>query len=138
MLTIEQGLSKNVMYPLLLEDGSCKYYTKDGVITYKEKLDKKLKRYGIMNAIKWGLFVFFIAYIIGYLVLCVLLKGRVDYEDYHTITGLLNLPTIVMTSLCVWIPRMHFIDDHHMLLFKKFKESYGEYFELHKRWDSVQ
>lgn len=135
MLTIEQGLSKNVMYPLLLEDGSCKYYTKDGVIAYKEKLDKKLKRYGILNAIKWGLFVFFIAYIIGYLVLCVLLKSRVDYEDYHTITGLLNLPTIVMTSLCVWIPRMHFIDDHHMFLFKKFKESYGEYFELHKRWD---
>lgn len=135
MLTIEQGLSKNVMYPLLLEDGSCKYYTKDGVIAYKEKLDKKLKRYSIMNAIKWGLFVFFITYIIGYLVLCVLLKGRVDYEDYHTITGLLNLPTIVMASLCVWIPRIHFIDDHHMFLFKKFKESYGEYFELHKRWD---
>lgn len=135
MLTIEQGLSKNVMYPLFLEDGSCKYYTKDGVIAYKEKLDKKLKQYSIMNAIKWGLFVFFITYIIGYLVLCVLLKGRVDYEEYHTITGLLNLPTIVMASLCVWIPRIHFIDDHHMFLFKKFKESYGEYFELHKRWD---
>ena len=138
MLTIEQGLSKNVMYPLLLEDGSCKYYTKDGVIAYKEKLDKKLKRYGIMNVIKWGLFVFFIAYIIGYLVLCVLLKSRVDYEDYHTITGLLNLPTIVMAPLCVWIPRIHFIDDHHMFLFKRFKESYGEYFELHKRWDKLR
>lgn len=138
MLTVEQGLSKNVMYPLLLEDGSSKYFTKDGVIAYKEKLDKKLKRYGILNTIKWGIFVFFIAYIIGYLVLCVLLKSRVDYEDYHTITRLLNLPTIAMASLCVWIPRMHFIDDHHMFLFKKFKESYGEYFELHKRWDSVQ
>lgn len=137
MLTIEQGLSKNVMYPLLLEDGSSKYYTKDGVIAYKEKLDKKLKRYGIMNAIKWGLFVFFITYIIGYLVLCVLLKSRVDYEDYHTITGLLNLLTIFMVPLCVWIPRIHFIDDHNMFLFKKFKETYGEYFDLHKMWDKI-
>lgn len=137
MLTIEQGLSKNVVYPLLLEDGSSKYYTKDGVIAYKEKLDKKLKRYGIMNAIKWGLFVFFITYIIGYLVLCVLLKGRVDYESYRTITGCLQFPTIFMVPLCVWIPRIHFIDDHNMFLFKKFKETYGEYFDLHKRWDKI-
>lgn len=137
MLTIEQGLSKNVMYLLLLEDGSCKYYTKDGVIAYKEKLDKKLKRYSIMNAIKWGLFVFFIAYTIGYLVLCVLLKSRVDYESYRTITGCLQFPTIFMVPLCVWIPRIHFIDDHNMFLFKKFKETYGEYFDLHKRWDKI-
>lgn len=130
MLTIEQGLSKNVMYPLLLEDGNCKYFTKDGVIAYKEKLDKKLKRYGIMNAIKWGLFVFFIVYIIGHLVLCALLKSCIDYGDYHTITRILKLPTIVMVPLCVWIPRIHFIEDHHMFLFKKFKETYGEYFDL--------
>lgn len=58
MLTVEQGLSKNVMYPLLLEDGSSRYFTKDGVIAYKEKLDKKLKRYGILKGIKWGFFVF--------------------------------------------------------------------------------
>lgn len=130
MLTVEHGLSKNVMYPLLLEDGSCKYYTKDGVIAYKEKLDKKLKRYGIMNTIKWGLFVFFITYIIGYLVLCVLFKSRIDYEDYHIIIRILSFPTIVMIPLCVWIPRIHFIDKHHMFLFKRFKETYGEYFDL--------
>lgn len=137
MLTIEQGLSERVMYPLLLENGSCKYYTKDGVIAYKEKLDKKLKRYGIMNAIKWGLFVFCIMYFIGYLVLCVLLKSRVDYEGYHTITGILKFPTIFMVPLCVWVPRIHFIDDHHMFLFKRFKETYGEYFDFHKRWNKI-
>ena len=137
MLTVEQGLSKNVMYPLLLEDGSSKYFTKDGVIAYKEKLDKKLKRYSIMNAIKWGLFVFFILYIIGYLVSCWLLCSRVDNETYHTITGFLQLSTIVMVPLLVWIPRIHFIDDHHMFLFKRFKEAYGKYFDLHKRWNKI-
>lgn len=137
MLTIEQGLSEYVMYPLLLEDGSSKYFTKDGVIAYKEKLDKKLKRYDIMNAIKWGLFVFFITYLIGYLVSCCLLSSRVDNETYHTITRFLQLPAIVMVPLCVWIPRIHFIDDHHMFLFKRFKETYGEYFDLHKRWNKI-
>ena len=91
MLTVEQGLSKNVMYPLLLEDGSSKYFTKDGVIAYKEKLDKKLKQYGIMNAIKWGLFAFFITYLIGYLISCYLLSSRVVNITYHTITGYLQL-----------------------------------------------
>lgn len=137
MLTIEQGLSEYVMYPLLLEDGSSRYFTKDGVIAYKEKLDKKLKRYSIMNAIKWGLFVFFITYLIAYLVSCCLLSSRVDNETYHTITRFLQLPAIVMVPLCVWIPRIHFIDDHHMFLFKRFKETYGEYFDLHKRWDKI-
>ena len=137
MLTIEQGLSEYVMYPLLLEDGSSRYFTKDGVIAYKEKLDKKLKRYSIMNAIKWGLFVFFITYLIAYLVSCCLLSSRVDNETYHTITRFLQLPAIVMVPLCVWIPRIHFIDDHHMFLFKKFKETYGEYFDLHKRWNKI-
>ena len=94
MLTIEQGLSEYVMYPLLLEDGSSRYFTKDGVIAYKEKLDKKLKRYSIMNAIKWGLFVFFITYIISYLISCCLLFSRVDNETYHTITRFLQLPAI--------------------------------------------
>lgn len=37
MLTAEQGLSEYVMYPLLLEDGSSKYFTKDDIIAYKEK-----------------------------------------------------------------------------------------------------
>lgn len=137
MIYFEEGLSKNVMYPLLLEDGSSRYFTKDGVIAYKEKLDKKLKRYGIMNAIKWGLFVFFILYIIGYLVSCCLLSSRVDNETYHTITRFLQLPAIIMVPLCVWIPRIHFIDDHHMFLFKRFKETYGEYFDLHKRWNKI-
>lgn len=137
MLTIEQGLSEYVMYPLLLEDGSSRYFTKDGVIAYKEKLDKKLKRYSIMNAIKWGLFVFFITYIISYLISCCLLSSRVDNETYHTITRFLQLPAIVMVPLCVWIPRIHFIDDHHMFLFKRFKETYGEYFDLHKRWNKI-
>lgn len=137
MLTVEQGLSKNVMYPLLLEDGSSKYFTKDGVIAYKEKLDKKLKQYGIMNAIKWGLFAFFITYLIGYLISCYLLSSRVVNITYHTITGYLQLPTIVMVPLLVWIPRIHFIDDHHMFLFKRFKEMYGEYFELPKRWNNI-
>lgn len=137
MLTIEQGLSEYVMYPLLLEDGSSRYFTKDGVIAYKEKLDKKLKRYSIMNAIKWGLFVFFITYIISYLISCCLLFSRVDNETYHTITRFLQLPAIVMVPLCVWIPRIHFIDDHHMFLFKRFKETYGEYFDLHKRWNKI-
>ena len=137
MLTIEQGLSEYVMYPLLLEDGSSRYFTKDGVIAYKEKLDKKLKRYSIMNAIKWGLFVFFITYIISYLISCCLLFSRVDNETYHTITRFLQLPAIVMVPLCVWIPRIHFIDDHHMFLFKRFKETYGEYFDLHKRWKKI-
>lgn len=137
MLTIEQGLSEYVMYPLLLEDGSSRYFTKDGVIAYKEKLDKKLKRYSIMNAIKWGLFVFFITYLIAYLVSCCLLSSRVDNETYHTITRFLQLPAIVMVPLCVWIPRIHFIDDHHMFLFKRFKETYGEYFDLHKRWNKI-
>lgn len=137
MLTIEQGLSKNVMYPLLLEDGSSKYFTRDGVITYKEKLDKKLKRYGLMNTIKWGLFGLFVTYIIGYLLSCYLLSNRVDNETYHTITGFLQLPTIVMASLLVWIPRIHFIDNHHMFLFRKFKEEYGKYFDLHKRWNKI-
>ena len=127
MLTVEQGLSEYVMYPLLLEDGSSKYFTKDGVIAYKEKLDKKLKRYGILDTIKWGLFVFFIVYIIAYL----------DNGTYHTITGFLQLSTIVMIPLCVWIPRIHFIDDHHMFLFKRFKETYGEYFDFHKRWNKI-
>ena len=137
MLTTEQGLSSYVMYPLLLEDGSSRYFTKDGVIAYKEKLDKKLKRYSIMNAIKWGLFVFFITYIISYLISCCLLSSRVDNETYHTITRFLQLPAIVMVPLCVWIPRIHFIDDHHMFLFKRFKETYGEYFDLHKRWNKI-
>lgn len=137
MLTVEQGLSEYVMYPLLLEDGSSKYFTKDGVIAYKEKLDKKLKRYDILDIIKWGLFVFFITYIISYLVSCCLLSSRVDNGTYHTITGFLQLPTIVMIPLLVWIPRIHFIDDHHMFLFKKFKETYGEYFDLHKRWNKI-
>lgn len=137
MLTIEQGLSEYVMYPLLLEDGSSRYFTKDGVIAYKEKLDKKLKRYSIMNAIKWGLFVFFITYIISYLISCCLLSSRVDNETYHTITRFLQLPAIVMVPLCVWIPRIHFIDDLHMFLFKRFKETYGEYFDLHKRWNKI-
>lgn len=137
MLTTEQGLSSYVMYPLLLEDGSSSYFTKDGVTAYKEKLDKKLKQYGIMNTIKWGLFVFFITYIIGYLVSCCLLSSRVDNETYHTITRFLQLPAIVMVPLCVWIPRIHFIDDHHMFLFKRFKETYGEYFDLHKRWNKI-
>lgn len=137
MLTIEQGLSEYVMYPLLLEDGSSKYFTKDGVIAYKEKLDKKLKRYDTLDTIKWGLFVFFITYIISYLISCCLLSSRVDNETYHTITRFLQLPAIVMVPLCVWIPRIHFIDDHHMFLFKRFKETYGEYFDLHKRWDKI-
>ena len=137
MLTIEQGLSEYVMYPLLLEDGSSRYFTKDGVIAYKEKLDKKLKRYGILDTIKWGLFVFFITYLIGYLVSCCLLSSHVDNETYHTITRFLQLPAIVMVPLCVWIPRIHFIDDHHMFLFKRFKETYGEYFDLHKRWNKI-
>lgn len=137
MLTVEQGLSEYVMYPLLLEDGSSKYFTKDGVIAYKEKLDKKLKRYGILDTIKWGLFVFFITYLIGYLISCCLLSSRVDNETYHTITRFLQLPAIVMVPLCVWIPRIHFIDDHHMFLFKRFKETYGEYFDLHKRWNKI-
>lgn len=137
MLTVEQGLSAYVMYPLLLEDGSSRYFTKDGVTAYKEKLDKKLKRYSIMNAIKWGLFVFFITYIISYLISCCLLSSRVDNETYHTITRFLQLPAIVMVPLCVWIPRIHFIDDHHMFLFKRFKETYGEYFDLHKRWNKI-
>ena len=137
MIYFEEGLSKNVMYPLLLEDGSSRYFTKDGVIAYKEKLDKKLKRYSIMNAIKWGLFVFFITYIISYLISCCLLSSRVDKETYHTITRFLQLPAIVMVPLCVWIPRIHFIDDHHMFLFKRFKETYGEYFDLHKRWNKI-
>ena len=137
MLTVEQGLSKNVMYPLLLEDGSSKYFTKDGVIAYKEKLDKKLKRYGIMNTVKWGIFVFFITYIITYLISCWLLFSRVDNETYHTITGFLQLPTIVMIPLLIWIPRIHFIDDHHMFLFKRFKEVYGKYFDLPKRWNKI-
>ncbi len=137
MLTIEQGLSEYVMYPLLLEDGSSRYFTKDGVIAYKEKLDKKLKRYGILDTIKWGLFVFFITYLIAYLVSCCLLSSRVDNETYHTITRFLQLLAIVMVPLCVWIPRIHFIDDHHMFLFKRFKETYGEYFDLHKRWNKI-
>lgn len=137
MLTVEQGLSEYVMYPLLLEDGSSRYFTKDGVIAYKEKLDKKLKRYSIMNAIKWGLFVFFITYITSYLISCCLLSSRVDNETYHTITRFLQLPTIVMIPLCVWIPRIHFIDDHHMFIFKRFKETYDEYFDLHKRWNKI-
>lgn len=137
MVTVEQGLSEYVMYPLLLEDGSSKYFTKDGVIAYKEKLDKKLKRYGILDTIKWGLFVFFIVYIIGYIVSCCLLSSRVDNETYYTITGFLQLPTIVMIPLCVWIPRIHFIDDHHMFLFKRFKETYGGYFDFHKRWNKI-
>lgn len=137
MIYFEEGLSKNVMYPLLLEDGSSRYFTKDGVIAYKEKLDKKLKRYSIMNAIKWVLFVFFITYIISYLISCCLLSSRVDNETYHTITRFLQLPAIVMVPLCVWIPRIHFIDDHHMFLFKRFKETYGEYFDLHKRWNKI-
>ena len=137
MLIIEQGLSKYVMYPLLLEDGSSRYFTKDGVIAYKEKLDKKLKWYGILDTIKWGLFVFFITYLIGYIVSCCLLSSRVDNETYHTITRFLQLPAIVMVPLCVWIPRIHFIDDHHMFIFKRFKETYGEYFDLHKRWNKI-
>lgn len=137
MLTVEQGLSAYVMYPLLLEDGSSKYFTKDGVIAYKEKLDKKLKRYVILDTIKWGLFVFFITYLITYLISCCLLSSRVDNGTYHTITGVLQLPTIIMVPLCVWIPRIHFIDDHHMFLFKRFKETYGEYFDLHKRWNKI-
>ena len=137
MIYFEEGLSKNVMYPLLLEDGSSRYFTKDGVIAYKEKLDKKLKRYSIMNAIKWVLFVFFITYIISYLISCCLLSSRVDNETYHTIKRFLQLPAIVMVPLCVWIPRIHFIDDHHMFLFKRFKETYGEYFDLHKRWNKI-
>ena len=125
------------MYPLLLEDGSSRYFTKDGVIAYKEKLDKKLKWYGILDTIKWGLFVFFITYLIGYIVSCCLLSSRVDNETYHTITRFLQLPAIVMVPLCVWIPRIHFIDDHHMFIFKRFKETYGEYFDLHKRWNKI-
>lgn len=137
MIYFEEGLSKNVMYPLLLEDGSSRYFTKDGVIAYKEKLDKKLKRYDTLDTIKWMLFVFFITYLIGYIVSCCLLSSRVDNETYHTITWFLQLPAIVMVPLLVWIPRIHFIDDHHMFIFKRFKETYGEYFDLHKRWNKI-
>ena len=137
MINVEQGLSNNVMYPLLLEYGSCNYFTKDGVIAYKEKLDKKLKRYGMLNGIKWGLFCVFTIYLIGYIMFCCLLSSRIDIDTYHTITGFLQLPTIIIAPLLVWIPRIHFIDNHHMFLFKKFKEMYGEYFELPKRWNNI-
>ena len=56
MLTVEQGLSENIMYPVLLEDGSFKYYTKDGVNAYKKELDKKLKNYNLLNIIRWVIF----------------------------------------------------------------------------------
>ena len=138
MLTIEQGLSKYVMYPLLLEDGGCKYFTKDGVIAYKEKLDKKLKKYGILNAVKWGFFALCISYILFYLVFsCVYSRYVVDWDTYRTIVQYMNLPNIFIVPLIINIPRIHVISEHQMFLFKRFKEAYGGYFTLGKRWNKI-
>lgn len=138
MLTVEQGLSKNVMYPLLLEDGSSRYFTKDGVIAYKEKLDKKLKKYGILNAVKWGFFALCISYILFYLVFCcVYSKHITDWNAYRTTVQYMNLPNIFLVSFIINIPRIHVISEHQMFLFKRFKEVYGEYFTLDKRWNKI-
>jgi hypothetical protein len=138
MLTVEQGLSKNVMYPLLLEDGSSRYFTKDGVIAYKEKLDKKLKKYGILNAIKWGFFALCVSYILFYLVFCLIYSRSVtDWNAYRTTVQYMNLPNIFLVPAIINIPRIHVISEHHMFLFKRFKETYGKYFTLGKCWNKI-
>ena len=138
MIYFEEGLSSNVMYPLLLEDGSSKYFTKDGVIAYKEKLDKKLKKYGILNAVKWGVFSLCVSYILFYLIFCLAYSQNVtDWNIYRTTVQYMNLPNIFTVPFIINIPRIHVISEHQMFLFKRFKEVYGEYFTLDKHWDKI-
>lgn len=138
MIHIEEGLSRYVMYPLLLEDGSCKYYTRDGVIAYKEKLDKKLKEYGILNAVKWGFFALCISYILFYLIFCIVYHQNItNWNAYRTTVQYMNLLNIFLVLVIINIPRIHVISEHQMFLFKRFKEVYGEYFTLGKRWDKI-
>lgn len=138
MLTVEQGLSEYVMYPLLLEDGSSKYFTKDGVIAYKEKLDKKLKKYGILNAIKWGFFTLCVSYVLFYLILCIVYSRNItDWNAYITTIQYMNLPNIFLIPTIINIPRIHVMSEHQMFLFKRFKEAYGRYFTFGKRWNKI-
>lgn len=138
MLTVEQGLSEYVMYPLLLEDGSSKYFTKDGVIAYKEKLDKKLKKYGILNAIKWGFFTLCVSYVLFYLIFCIVYSRNItDWNAYITTIQYMNLPNIFLIPTIINIPRIHVMSEHQMFLFKRFKEAYGRYFTFGKRWNKI-
>jgi hypothetical protein len=129
MLTVEQGLSEYMMYPLLLEDGSFKYFTKDGVIAYKERLDKKLKNYNLFNIIRWVIFSICIMYCLSITILSQFLCNTVF--DYLKISTIFIIP--ISINLATW----QIIDRHQMFLFRKFLDVYGRYFSFNRYWKKI-
>ena len=129
MLTVEQGLSEYMMYPLLLEDGSSRYFTKDGVIAYKERLDKKLKNYNLFNIIRWVIFSICIMYCLSITILSQFLCNTVF--DYLKISTIFIIP--ISINLATW----QIIDRHQMFLFRKFLDVYGRYFSFNRYWKKI-